>query len=106
MVAMTSILELRDRIVEEFQPQRIILFGSHASENPHPDSDVDLLVILPFEGRTVYKALEILNTIDPRIPIDLLARTPQQIQERLDANDFFIQDIVETGKVLYEAPDK
>ena len=53
--------DLSERIVREFQPERIILFGSSAYGQPPADSDVDLLVVLPFEGRGFRKSLEILH---------------------------------------------
>ena len=93
------------RIVEQFNPQKIILFGSYAYGKPTGDSDVDMLVIMPFKGRGAHKATEILLAIDPRFPIDLLVRTPQQIRTRIKLGDFFIREITQKGKVLYEASD-
>lgn len=104
MVDEKSIYELSERIVQGFQPERIILFGSYARGNPTEDSDVDLLVILPFEGKGIRKAAEILNQVNPRIPVDLVVRTPEEVQQRLEWNDFFLREIVEKGKVLYESP--
>lgn len=72
MVIAQTIQELCDRIVRDFQPERIILFGSYASYDPTPDSEVDLLVVLNFEGKNFWKSLEILNRTNPRFPIDLL----------------------------------
>lgn len=103
MIDMSRILELSQRIAEEFQPEQIILFGSYAYGTPTDDSDVDLLVSLPFEGQGFRKSLEILNKTNPRFPVDLLVRTPEQIKQRLALNDFFMLEIVEKGKVLYEA---
>ena len=45
MVDEQTIQDLCNRIVQDFQPERIILFGSYAYGNPTPDSDVDLLVV-------------------------------------------------------------
>ncbi|MCC7354552.1 MAG: nucleotidyltransferase domain-containing protein [Anaerolineae bacterium] len=104
MVAMNEILQLSERIVREFQPERVILFGSYAYGTPDADSDVDLLVVLPFEGKGYRKSLEIMAAVEPPFAVDLLVRTPQQIQQRLEWNDFFIREIIEKGKVLYEAP--
>ena len=47
MIAMQEIQRYCDAIAAVFKPQRIILFGSHAYGNPTPDSDVDLLVVIP-----------------------------------------------------------
>lgn len=91
-----------DAIAREFRPERIILFGSHARGEMTADSDVDLLVVMNFEGRPHEQAVDIRARIPRRFPLDLLVRTPQQIAERLRLNDFFIQEILERGAVLYE----
>jgi predicted nucleotidyltransferase len=56
MVAMDSIQEMTEQIVQEFRPKQIILFGSYAYGTPTADSDADLLVILPFEGKAPRKS--------------------------------------------------
>lgn len=103
MVEIRKIYELCDRIVKHFQPTKIILFGSYAYGQPTEDSDVDMLVIMPFEGRGAHKSAEIATVTHPRFAVDLLVRTPEQVKTRLDLGDFFIREIVENGKVLYEA---
>jgi predicted nucleotidyltransferase len=105
MVEIGKIRDFRDQIVKQFKPIKIILFGSYAYGSPSSDSDVDILVILPFEGNSAYKSAEILDRIDPRFPVDLLARTPDQVNERLSKDDFFMKEIITKGKVLYEATD-
>lgn len=103
MIDDKDIVALAERIAREFEPERIILFGSYAYGTPTEDSDVDLLVILPFEGNHTRKAIEILNKADPRFPIDLLARTPEQVRWRVEQGDFFLREITQKGKVLYES---
>jgi uncharacterized protein len=105
MVAMKDIRGLSRRIASEFRPARIVLFGSYAEGRATPDSDVDLLVILPHHGRTVTKSVEIRLAIRPPFPLDLIVRTPQQVRRRLAMGDTFIRDILDHGKVLYEADD-
>ncbi|MDD2734431.1 MAG: nucleotidyltransferase domain-containing protein [Desulfuromonadaceae bacterium] len=83
--------------------QKIILFGSHSAGNPDIDSDVDLLVVAPFEGKPWRFAVEIRERIKSRVPLDLLVRTPEQLQERLAMRDMFLTEIVTNRKVLYEA---
>jgi predicted nucleotidyltransferase len=102
MIRMEQIESLGKSIAREFQPDRIILFGSYAYGSPNDDSDVDLLVILPFIGKPVRKAIEIRTKVNPRIPVELVVRTPQQVAERIANNDWFMQEIVEKGRVLYE----
>ena len=102
MVEMEKIIDVTSQIAREFSPQRIILFGSHAYGDATLDSDVDLLVVLPFKGKPVRKAIEIRNSIHAAIPLDLIVRTPEQLAERLAQNDWFMREIVERGQTLYE----
>jgi predicted nucleotidyltransferase len=103
MVEMKKIRDLTSQIAREFNPDRIILFGSHAYGQPGNDSDVDILVVLPFKGKPVRKAIEIRNKINAGMPLDLIVRTPEQLAERLAQNDWFMREIVERGRTLYEA---
>jgi predicted nucleotidyltransferase len=104
MVDHRRIAELSDEIVREFRPERIILFGSYAHGQPRPDSDVDLLVVLPFEGKGFRKSLEILNRVAPEFSVDLLARRPEDTARRYEERDPLIRDALDNGKVLYEHP--
>lgn len=93
-------------IALEFHPDKIVLFGSHASGKPHPESDVDLLVVMPFEGSPFRQAAVILDHVVHAIgvvPLDLLVRTAQQVQERIQMGDTFMRDVIERGRVMYEA---
>ena len=103
MIEMARIKSLGRAIAKEFRPERIILFGSYAYGLPTDDSDVDLLVIMPFQGKPVRKAIEIRSRVNPKIPIDLIVRTPEQVAERIENDDWFMREIVEKGRTLYEA---
>ena len=105
MVAMSQIEEFGQRIGREFGAERVILFGSYAQGAVTEDSDVDLLVICPFEGRSVDKSVEIRMQLRPGFPVDLLVRTGEKVRERIEMGDDFIREILEEGKVLYEADD-
>jgi uncharacterized protein len=97
------IQEFSQEIAAQFSPERIVLFGSYAYGEPTADSDVDLLVVMPFEGHPFRKAAEILNQIRPAFSVDLLVRTAEQMDERLALGDFFLREVVTKGKVLYES---
>lgn len=103
MVTRRQIRAYARRIARHFKPERIILFGSYAYGKPTRDSDVDLLVVMPHRGRGVEKAIEIRLKVRAPFPMDLLVRSPDKIRQRLDWGDCFIQEILEKGKVLYEA---
>lgn len=102
MVAMNDIQAVVDRIAEVYDPERVVLFGSHARGTAASDSDVDLLVILPFEGRSFWKSLEITNRVNPPFAVDLLARRPDDTQRRYAQGDPLIREALDQGRVLYE----
>lgn len=95
--------DLIKKINSFFSPKKIILFGSYAWGAPTKDSDYDLFIIMDSkEKRHSKRAIEILSKCHPAdISIDLLVRTPEEVENRLEAGDPFIKKIVTEGKILY-----
>ena len=106
MVGMDKIEEFGRLVGQEFSTERVILFGSYARGEITEDSDVDLLIIVPFKGRSVDKSVEIRMKLRPQFPVDLLVRTPENVRQRLEMDDDFMREILEEGKVLYEADSR
>ena len=102
MVAMSSVVELSQRIAREFNPDKIILFGSYAYGTPKEYSDVDLLVIMPFEGSAFHKSLEIEELVDSPFYLDVVVRRPDDAERRYHEGDPLIQDAFDRGRVLFE----
>jgi predicted nucleotidyltransferase len=102
MVSKKDIEKIAQQIVDHFNPDRIILFGSYAYGNPHADSDVDLLVLLPYEGKGFRKSLEIINKLNPPLGMDILARRPDDTLRRYEQGDPLIREAFDKGEVLYE----
>jgi predicted nucleotidyltransferase len=98
---MTVIRRFARQVAERFQPHKIILFGSHAYGAPHADSDVDILVIMPVRNQ-LDQAFKIHSTLLPPFPLDIIVRTPKNLQWRLEEHESFHTEIVTRGKVLYE----
>jgi predicted nucleotidyltransferase len=105
-IPMGAIRRVVEQIAARFEPEKIILFGSYAHGQPGPESDVDLLVVMETSLRNREQAVQITRTLDYHFGLDLLVRRPQQLAERLASGDFFLQEIVEKGKVLYARPDQ
>ena len=103
MATMDQIEDLGRRIGEQFRPEKVILFGSYARGEQRSHSDVDLLVIMPFEGKGVYQAARILASLRVVFPVDVFVRSPEEIRERADRGDYFTKEILDEGKLLYEA---
>ncbi|MGH9938431.1 MAG: nucleotidyltransferase domain-containing protein, partial [Blastocatellia bacterium] len=70
---------------------------------PTPESDLDLLVVMPYEGSYFLQAMAIRRRLGLVTPMDLLVRTQEELQYRLDIGDRFMREIVERGKVMHEA---
>ena len=102
-VTRTEIHAVAQRIGAEFRPEKVILFGSHAYGTPSEDSDVDLLVIMEHRSSGVAQAIEIVRRVRSRIPVDLVVRTPREMHQRLQWNDYFLKEVVKRGEVLYES---
>ncbi|MBI5786977.1 MAG: nucleotidyltransferase domain-containing protein [Candidatus Niyogibacteria bacterium] len=95
-----KINEVAQTIGENFQPEKIILFGSYAWGTPGPDSDVDLFIVKKTDN-TREMARQISRLIFPRpFPLDVIVYRPEQIEEA-EKKDFFIRDIVGKGRLLY-----
>jgi predicted nucleotidyltransferase len=94
------------KIAERFHPEKIILFGSYAYGQPHGESDVDLMVIMPSRN-VIDQAIRIDLAFERPFSVDVHVRTPSQIRKGLKEGDcdWFLREVMEKGKVLYEAPD-
>ncbi len=98
-----AILDVADQIQKKFNPQKIVLFGSYAKGTPRPESDVDLLVVMPLSKKPAEQAVEILNSIEFHFGLDLIVKSTEELEERLRLGDFFLRDAVQNGIILYES---
>lgn len=90
------------RIITDFAPDQIILFGSHARGQAGHDSDVDLLVVMPVEGSKRAKQLEIRMALhDIRVPKDIVVSRPEEFQWRKDTVGTIEHPAAHGGQVLY-----
>jgi len=102
----TVIQSMLQKLVAEYAPLKVILFGSHAYGEPRPDSDIDLLIIKETMDRFIDRWVtvqRILTGTHRAIPVETLVLTPQEIEHRLTIGDQFITEILEKGEVLYAA---
>ncbi len=101
--AAEKIEEMVRRIVDRFHPERIILFGSHARGTASPESDVDLLVVMPVAGSKRATRLEIRTLLSGiGLPKDILVVTPEEVERLQDFPGTIIRPALQEGKVLYE----
>ena len=103
MIKKSQIQAYAKKIAKEFTPEQIVLFGSYANGKPTVDSDVDMLVVMPHQGKGTEQAARIRQAVRSGFPLDLIVRSPKAIQKRLELGDTFIREILTKEKVLYEA---
>ncbi len=103
--AQEIIAEMVRRIVEEFDPQKIILFGSYARGVAGPDSDVDLLVVMPVQGSRRQKRVAIRTALSGMgLAKDVIVVTPEEAERYRDLAGTIVRPALREGKVLYERP--
>ena len=94
------------KLITEYAPRKVVLFGSHAYGTPRPDSDIDLLIIKETSERFIERWVtvqRILTGTHRALPVETLVVTPQEIETRLAIGDQFLAEILEKGEVLYAA---
>ena len=106
-IPMKTIRAIAKHIADKFNPEKIILFGSHAYGNPDAGSDVDLLVVMDTPKGELETSLEIRKSLPLlKFGLDIIARSSKVIEKRKKLGDWFLIDITEMGKVLYERTDR
>ncbi|HEV3235642.1 MAG TPA: nucleotidyltransferase domain-containing protein [Gemmataceae bacterium] len=104
-VPMAAIKHFVDEIVKQYKPQRVILFGSYASGSFRPESDVDLLIVME-TAKGDNSSLRIRQSIPHDFGLDLIVISPDTLLRRLELGDFFLREVMEQGKVIYESSDR
>lgn len=92
-----------DKLRKEYDPQKILLFGSLAKGRTRAWSDIDLLIIKATEKRFIERLKEVALLTQPRVGIDFFVYTPEEFQEMISEPGTFQRvEMVEKGKVLYD----
>jgi predicted nucleotidyltransferase len=93
-----------EQITHNFSPIRIILFGSYAHGYQTEDSDLDIMVVLPYDGKSLDKSVEILSSLDPypNVPLDLITIRPEEMSRKYAEGDPLIREVCSSGVILYE----
>lgn len=97
-----EIQSITKQLIEKYQPEKIILFGSAARGEFGPDSDLDFLIIKNDSRRNLEVEQELHQLIDYRIASDFIFLKPLETEKRLKSGDFFLEEIFNQGRVLYD----
>ena len=102
MTAQTAIRRMTNRIAKRFKPDKIVLFGSHARGTAGPDSDVDLLVIMPLNGTRREMATSIgMSLVGVNLPADVIVMSPDDIKRNRRQIGTVVCSAMREGKVVY-----
>ena len=102
-IPMRTIRALAKHIIKEFNPDEIILFGSHAYGKPSAWSDVDLLVVMETPKGEMDAILEVGRSLPRTVfRVDIIVRSRETLERRKKLGDWFLREITTKGKVLYE----
>jgi predicted nucleotidyltransferase len=94
---------IRDTLVREYNPEKVILFGSRARGKSKRTSDFDLFVVKRTTRRKVDRMRDVSNLFTPRdFSLDVIVSTPAEVDRRLEMGDPFYREILNHGRVLYE----
>lgn len=99
-----TIQAIAQLIVERFDPEQIILFGSHARGEAGEHSDVDLLVVLRADAGRLQRGNPIRRAIAERfvLPVDVIIRSPEVLARQRHDPYSLIHKVLKEGNVLYE----
>ena len=99
----TLIQEITRRIVENFHPDRVILFGSRARGDFRPDSDIDIFVEMEGPGKRFERRLALARLFPEQWwPMDILTYTSSEMAARRNSTATLVPVIEREGKVLYD----
>jgi predicted nucleotidyltransferase len=103
MISRKTIQNVVRDIVRACRPEKVILFGSYARGKQHSDSDLDIFVVANFRGDSLERIRRVRRAIrGTDFGIDVVVRTPAELRKALKGRDWFVQEIAQTGKVMYE----
>ena len=92
------------RIAGEFDPEKIIIFGSAAKGEANDHSDLDILVVMDTDLSYYKRAPEVRRKLlGIPLAMDIFVTTPEEFRMYKDDGRYFISDIVKTGKTVYES---
>ena len=98
-----TVMSMVRRIVERFSPEKIILFGSHATGRAGPDSDVDLLIVMPYRGTKAKTELEVRKVLrDYSVPKDIVVTTPEAFEWRKTVPGTVERPAALEGRIVFE----
>lgn len=92
---------ITQQLIQKYQPEKIILFGSAVSGQMTHDSDLDFLLVKDDNKTRHDRMVEVYRLVDKDIAADFLVYTPKELATRVQMGDPFIKSVLSEGKILY-----
>jgi HEPN domain-containing protein/predicted nucleotidyltransferase len=97
-----TVKDITERLIEYYEPDRIILYGSYGTRKERKNSDIDLLIIKKTEKYLIERRIEAERILSDRLmPIDITVYTPEEVRYLFSIGSPFIEEIMEEGRLLY-----
>jgi predicted nucleotidyltransferase len=94
--------EIRERIIKEINPEKIILFGSYAWGKPTESSDVDLFIVQKSDETKRVRQISLKKKLfGSGVPMDIIIYTPEELEKRINIRDVFVRKVLRDGKLIY-----
>lgn len=102
MTATKEVDKIIKQIKKDYNPEKIILFGSFAYGRPKENSDVDLIVIKKTKERAIKRMMRMAGIVKSSLGTDILVYTPREWNAALKEGNFFVKEIADNGKIMYD----
>lgn len=91
-----------NRIIRDYRPKKIIVFGSFARGDVHQGSDLDLVIIKNTKEKFLRRMDAVLDLCDGEIAVEPLIYTEAEFRKMLEEGNDFLETVSKEGKVVYE----
>ena len=96
-----EVAQIIEQLENNYNPELIMIFGSYAKGDIHPDSDLDLLIVKDTTARSVWRRVEARKCFDTDLPVDIIVYNPQEFSD-LKKRSLFLQAILKESKIVYK----
>jgi predicted nucleotidyltransferase len=97
-----SLQDISRRLIEDYDPDKIILLGSRAGGEDRESGDIDLVIVKKTDKRPLDRRIEVETLLaDRMVPIDIVVYTPDEMRNLYSMGSPFVEEIVEKGRLIY-----
>ncbi|MGE5391814.1 MAG: nucleotidyltransferase domain-containing protein [Deltaproteobacteria bacterium] len=103
MVVSNEFNRIIEVLIKEYQPDKVVLFGSLAAGQVTEWSDIDLLVVKDTTKSFYERLEEVIEITQPMIGADIIVYTPEEIKQMEESSLFLVEEVLKKGRIVYDA---